>query len=170
MKNKKGDILDIMVLLITLTVFSIGLFIFAYVVPEITGGLSDAGMNNSAEGISAINTLYTFGVDGMQKGFFILFCGLIIGIMISSYFIKTHPIFLFLYIILLGISIILAVYLGNMYETFTNNPIFADRLADQTIINIVMNNIVQVILGVGALSLIIIFSKFAFGYSEPGGV
>jgi len=162
MKNKKGDILDIMVLLITLTVFAIVFFVFAYVVPQLTDGLSTAGLNNSAEGIDAIETLETFGVSGLQNGFFLIFSGLVMGIMVSSFFIRTHPIFIFLYIILLGLSIVLSVYMGNIYETLTENPIFAETLASQTIINIVMNNIVLVILGIGALSLIVIFAKYSF--------
>ena len=80
--------------------------------------------------------------------------------MISSFLARTHPIFLFLYIIFLGITVFLATYLGNFYETFSSADIFVDTLASQTLINFVMNNIVKITLGVGALSMVILFSKF----------
>ena len=82
------------------------------------------------------------------------------GIMISSFFIRTHPVWLFLYILFLGVAIFLSIYLGNAYYSMTINEVFADRLADQKYINFVMENIVWIILGVGALSLVIIFGKY----------
>jgi len=169
MKNKKGDILDILVFLLTIVILAIGFFTFSYVIPQITDGFKTAGLDNSAEGVSAIDHLESFGIVSIQRGFFFIFAGLIMGIMVSSFFIRTHPIFIFLYIFLLGITLVLGVYLGNMYQTFTENAIFATRLADQTWINLVMNNILKIILGVGAFSIIIIFSKYSvFGGSGNG--
>lgn len=167
--QKKGDILDIIIFLVTLIILSIGFFTFAYIVPNITDGFNNAGLNNSVQGINAIDHLESFGVVGIQRGFFFIFVGLIMGIMVSSFFIRTHPIFIFLYIFMLAIAVILSVYLGNIYETFTANPLFAERLADQTWINLIMNNIVKIILGIGALSIVIIFSKYTiFGGSGNG--
>ena len=59
------------------------------------------------------------------------------------------------------ITIFLATYLGNAYETLTSTAIFADTLASQSLINVVMNNIVKISLGVGALSMVILFAKFS---------
>lgn len=166
--NKKGDIFDILVFVIVLLVLAIGFFVISYTIPNITDGFNTAGLNNSAEGINAINQLENFGTIQLQRGFFFIFIGLILGIMVSAFFIRTHPIFLFLYIILMPLTVILAGYLGNFYETLTSYPIFADRLADQTLINIVMTNLIPISIGVGALSMIIIFSKFRiFGGAEP---
>ena len=167
MKNKKADILDMLVYMVVIFILAIGFFIFAFVVPEITDGLRNAGLNGSAEGLNAIETLNDFGTITIQRGFFLLFIGLAIGVMISSFFIRTHVIWFFLYILFLGLTVFIGSYLGNAYETMVENPIFAERLADQTLINIVMNNMIVVLIGIGALSLIIIFGKFVF--ASPGG-
>ena len=160
---KKGDLPDMLIFLVSVTVLAIGIFVFAYIIPTISTGLAEAGLNDSAEGIAAINQMSSLGTNVLQKGFFLLFVGLIMATMISSFLARTHPIFLFLYIIFLGITIFLSTYLGNFYETFSSTGIFADTLASQTLINLVMNNIVKITLGVGALSMVILFSKFATG-------
>ena len=159
-QTKKGDLPDMLIFLVSITVLAIGLFVFAFIIPTISTGLGNAGLNDSAEGIVAVNALSDIGTRVIQNGFFLLFVGLIMGTMISSFLARTHPIFLFLYIIFLGITVFLATYLGNFYETFSSADIFVDTLASQTLINFVMNNIVKITLGVGALSMVILFSKF----------
>lgn len=164
---KKGDLPDVLVWLITIFILAIGLFIFAYVIPTIGTGLSDAGLNKSTEGANAIQTFSSIGTVTIQRGFFMLFAGLIMGVMISSFLIRTHPIFMFLYVIFLGLSVFLATYFGNAYETLTSSTLFAGTLASQGLINVVMNNLPKITLGVGALSIIIVFAKFT---SARGGV
>lgn len=162
-QTKKGDLPDMLIFLITVFILAIGLFILAFVTPLIFNGLGTAGLNESSEGAIAINQMSNIGTNTIQKGFLLLFGGLIMSTMITSFLARTHPIFLFMYVIFLGITIFLATYLGNAYELLTNNPVFAETLASQSLINVVMENIVQISLGVGALSIVILFSKFTSG-------
>jgi hypothetical protein len=158
LKRKHGDITDSLALLITLFTLAIGLFILAWIIPQIATGLSGAGLNSTVEGTEAIRQLSDLGMNGIQKGFFWLFIGLCIAQLISAFYLDTHPIWLFLYIIMLGLTIILGAYLGNAYEQLINTSAFAGFA--QGYITIVMQNIIKITVGVGALSMIIIFSKF----------
>ncbi len=160
-QTKKGDLPDMLVFLISIFILAVGLFIFAFIIPTISNGLAEAGLNDSSEGAAGIAEMSSIGTVTIQRGFFFLFVGLIMSVMITSFLARTHPIFLFLYIIFLGITIFLATYLGNFYETLTSTPLFAETLASQTLINVVMENIVRISLGVGALSMVILFSKFS---------
>lgn len=166
LKRKKGDLPDMLIFMITVFILAIGFFIFAFIIPEITDGLSEAGLNESQEGFDAIQAVEEIGTVTIQRGFFFLFVGLIISVMITSFLSSTHPIFFFMYILFLAVTIFVATYLGNAYTQLTSNPIFAERMADQTLINVVMDNIILITLAVGALSFIIIFAKFR---SSPGG-
>ena len=158
---KKGDLPDILIFVITIFVFAIGLLIFAYVIPQISLGLETAGMNSSVSGQSAIDELTELGTNGMQKGFLFLFTGFIMGLMISSFLIRTHPIFVFMYIIFLGLTLFLGTYIGNAFEQVATSPALAATTETQTYITIIMQNIVLITLAVGALSMIIIFAKFS---------
>ena len=167
LKQKKGDITDMFVFLITIFTLAIGFFILAFVTPVILVGLKGAGLNETSEGGAAIAEVSNIGTITIQRGFFFLFVGLIISVMITSFFASTHPIFLFLYILILGVTIFLATFLGNAYELVAGTAVFSDTLESQTLINLVMNNIVMIVLAVGALSFVIIFAKFRGGGS-PG--
>ena len=168
LKYKKGDLPDMLIFLITIFIFAIGLLIMAFVIPEISSGLETAGMNESSEGQSAIDELTELGVNGLQKGFLFLFTGFIMGLMISSFLIRTHPIFIFLYILFLGLTVFLGTYIGNAFEQVATSDALAGTLASQGLISIVMQNIVIITLAVGALSMIIIFAKFS-GFGSRGG-
>lgn len=162
-QTKKGDLPDMLIFLVTVSILAIGIFILAFVIPEISDGLAEAGLNDSVEGTAAIEQMSNIGTKVLQRGFFLLFVGLIIATLISSFIARTHPIFLFLYIIFLAITILLSTYLGNFYESITSAVIFTDTLASQTLITFVMQNIAKITLGVGILSFVILFSKFTSG-------
>lgn len=167
--NKRGDATDILIFSLLIFTFAIVLFVFTFVIPEITDGLRAGGLNNTAEGSNAIDELEDFGSQGIQNGFFLFFVGLLIANLISSFLVRTHPIFLFLYFFILVITVLVGTFLGNAYDQLRNTPIFADQLASQTLINIVMENYILIIIGTAGLSMIIVFAKFSsFGRSVQG--
>ena len=168
LKSKKGEITDMLIFVVTIFALGIGLFMMMYITPTISNGLRGAGLNNTVEGANAIDAMNSVGTTVVNNGFLLLFVGLIISMMITSFLVRTHPIFLFLYILILAITLLLAAYLGNAYDQMIQNPIFASTLADATFINFILSHIVELSLAAGALSLIIMFSKFStYGGSEP---
>ncbi len=98
-KGKKGDVTDTIVFTILVFILVVGFFIISFVVPNITEGLRVAGLNGTSEGANAIDELDKFGTITIQRGVFFLVIGLMISTLISSFLIRTHPIFKFLYII-----------------------------------------------------------------------
>lgn len=169
LKYKKGDLPDMLIFLITMFIFAIGLLIMAFIIPAISDGLNTAGLNTTSEARLAIDEIAELGNEGMQKGFLFLFTGFIMALMISSFLVRTHPIFMFMYILFLGITVFLGTYMGNAFEQITTSPALVATTVDQGLITIVMQNIVVITLVVGALSMIIIFAKFSGIRSREGG-
>ena len=159
-QSKKGDLPDMLIFIVTIFVFSIGLLVLAFVVPEIADGLNIAGLNDSNATRDAITELENFP-NIINRGFFLLFAGLVMSLMITSFFVRVHPIFLFLWIIVLGITIFVGLYLGNAYETLQNVGVLSD--VNPTLINLVWENIIKITLAAGALSIVIVFVKFVSG-------
>ena len=155
--NKKADIFDMMSFVIVLFILTVGFFIISFIVPYITNGLRTAGLNNSVTGSYALNKLDDFGINGIQKGVFWVFIGLCIATLISSFFADTHPVWLFLYIFILIITIILAGYLANAYEQMINLDAFGGW--SQTYMAWIMQHIVLITLGIAIGSFIIMFTK-----------
>lgn len=166
-KQKKGELTDMLIFLITIFILAVGFFIMIFVVPQITGGLRTAGLNNSAETATAIDDTESIMTGVINYGFAFIFFGLIASLMITSFLVRTHPIFLFLYIFFLAITLLIGVYLGNYYDDLKSNTIFAATLNNASLINLIMNHIVEICLSVGALSMIIVFAKFStFGGTQ----
>ena len=168
-QSKKGDLPDMLIFIVTIFTFAIGLMVLAFVLPSIADGLSDAGLNDTSEGFNAIEELSILGSQGMQRAFFFLFVGLIMSTMITSFLTQTHPIFLFMYIFFLGVTIFVGGYLGNAFEQFASSPVLVDALGSQGLISVVMSNIVMITLVTGALSMIIVFAKFSGVGGGAGG-
>ena len=173
LKYKKGDLPDMLIFLITIFIFAIGLLIMAFVIPAISDGLNNAGLNSTSEARLVIDEIAELGNQGMQRGFLFLFTGFIMALMISSFLVRTHPIFMFLYILFLGITVFLGTFMGNAFEQVVTTEALAATAANQGLITIVMQNIVLITLVVGVMSMIIIFAKFSgigAGRSSGGGI
>ena len=167
--NKRGDVTDIITFLILIFILVVGLFIFAFIIPQITQGLENAGINETSEAADAIDKLEIFGTVQIQRGFFLIFVGLSIATFISAFLVRVHPIFMFLYILFIILTVFIGTYLGNAYDQMRNIPIFAETMASQTLINLIFENLLTIIIAVGAISLVIVFAKFSsFGRSSGG--
>lgn len=163
-RNKKGDVTDSIIVLVTIFILGLGLFIMAFIIPTLSNSLEDTVLNGSTEGANAIASLERFGVTNMQRGFLFVQAFLLIGVIVTAFLIRTNAVFSFLYILFLIIAIVLSVYLTNAYELIIANPAFAETATSQVFINFIMLNLTRITLITGALSLIVTFSKgFGFG-------
>lgn len=156
-KDKRGDIFDVMSFVIVFFIMATGFFIISFIVPYITNGLRNTGLNNSVQGVNALQKLDDFGTQGIQKGVVWIFIGLCVATLISSFFADTHPVWLFLYVFMLIITVILAGYLANAYEYMINLGVFGGW--QQTYPAFIMQHIVLITLGVAIGSFIIMFTK-----------
>ncbi len=164
LKQKKGDLSDTLIFVIAAFIFGVGMFVLMYAVPQIADGLRTAGLNSTVETNNAINSIDGFNTT-INYGTFFVFIGLLISIFITSFLVRSHPIFMIMYILFMPASIILSVYLGNAYNTLALNPAFASIYSQANLINLFFEHLVKITLVANILSMIIVFSKF----SSSGG-
>jgi hypothetical protein len=164
--RKKGDPTDALMFLIILFFVAVSLVITLYANSIIRDVISTTALNQStafSQIDSAFNVVQTLTV---QRGFVLFYGLLILGIIISSFMVRVNPIFIFIYIIILLVAIFTSIYLANVYAMLVATPAFADLATDYTMITWVMQNVVKILLAVGALSMIIIFGKIGQGGSS----
>jgi len=158
-KRKKGDVtapLLMIIILFTLAVCWIVLSLLGYQFKDI---IETTALNNSLAAPTITSGMDVLLTSSIPNGFIILFAFLIIGIIVSSFLIRIHPVFLFLYIIFAGLTLFVGVFLGNAYQKISEVEAFADIISTQTIPIWIMQNNLKIMLAVAALSMIIIFSK-----------
>jgi len=164
--KKKGDVSDVLLLVLIVTFLSISFIVVLFVNDTLKSVITDTALNESSSASTITASFDDINTYSVQRAFVIFFGILIIGIMASAFLVRIHPAFLFLYIIILGFTILISVFMGNLYETVITVEEFAAIAEQQTMITFIMQNIVKIALATGALSIIIIFAKI---FPTPGG-
>lgn len=113
MKNHKGNIIDIPYIAVIIIIFSISLLIGLHITEEIheqaVSGQLDENITQS--GLDAYKIL--------DKAAAIFLVSAILGVAISAYFIRTHPIWFVFAIFFLAIAILVSAILGNVFHGMT---------------------------------------------------
>lgn len=158
-KKKRGSsVIDIIFVVILL--FIVGLsFIFAkFTFDDInTELLADDDLNADAKTmLSDVNSGYTSWSDAI---FGFLFFGLIIFLLVGSYLIDSHPVFMVISVV---VFIFIVFIIGNVSNTFEETMNEAEFLALQNsypIMMFIMTHLIILISVVFALMLIILYGK-----------
>ena len=87
-------------------------------------------LDQTSGGIAMLNPLFPF-----------LLVGLFAFGLITALMGRSHPAFLFIGLIILAISIILAVVFSNSYESITQNPSFSNAAGEFGVVNLMMSNL-----------------------------
>ena len=161
MKNKKGDFSGLVYMIVFIAAFAIFLLIIGYITPQITTQLkSQIGtstlINNSLDSSTnvAAKTLPTIWLST----FVILFFGLLV----TSFLVQTHPIFVPIFVILLVLAIVVSVPLSNSYQALATGATLSGAATEQGMIGMVMGNLPMVTFILGLIIMIVTFAK-------PGG-
>jgi tetrahydromethanopterin S-methyltransferase subunit F len=158
--NKKGNfILDIMVILIIGFIFGIVFLVASKIHTSVSAKmLSSPSMQDS----------YTQDIINKNQGdngklldgifaFFIL--GLYIGLLLSAFFIKVHPIFFFISLFLLIVVVVIVLIFSNAWTTISNDAQFSDVKSNFPMTSFIMDNILIYSVVFAMLVAIIQFSR-----------
>ena len=159
-KNKRADIESILIFIVTMTALAVFLIIVYSVTSQVKGAMLNNTMLNNSEPVRDV--LGAHDTDILAKFdylYFILFAGLCLSIIIISFFIDSHPIFIPVYIIFFGISILIGVIMSRVYNTVATNVNFTSAVAEFPIMAAVYSNWIKIIIAIGVISMVIIFGK-----------
>jgi len=153
----------VMVVLFFLAVaFIIGIFVNS----TLSGVITSTALNDSAAAGDIVETFDDLNANGIQKAYVLVFALMIIFVMASSFLVRIHPFWMWIYIVMLIVTILTSVFMANTYGALADNAQIGAVIATQPMINFFMENMVKIALGVGALSMVIVFSKL---FSAPSG-
>jgi hypothetical protein len=165
LKNKRGDVSDVLVVMLIGVFLAVSFIVVLFVNDKIKDVITDTALNDTAVASDIVDAFDRVNSTTVQRGYALFMGFLIIGVVISSFLTRLHPAFIFLYIIVLAFTIFVSVFLGNMYEVLISNDSLAATAENQGMITFFMQHIVKITLAIGALSMIIAFSKI---FSRPG--
>lgn len=157
--KKKGQIEEIIITVIIVFFLAVSFIIVAYVNDKFSTIIKTTDLNDTDTAQVVIHNLDNITTNTIQNSFVFLFAFIIIGIIASSFLVKYHPIFIFIFIIFSVVGIILAAILGNVYHQVATIDEFANIAGQQTKITWIMEHIVEIMVGVAGLSLVVLFAR-----------
>lgn len=157
----KGNIaIDVIVILVAIVVFAIfsviGLRLFTDLNSEIQ---SDTTMtlNESKQVPQELYSKYPAMLDNAILFAFIL---LIMSSIISVFFMDSHPVFFFIFTIILVSVFVVSILLANGYDDLMSDDEFASSANQFTYTTYIMTHILQMMIATGFIIGISMFIKF----------
>lgn len=170
-KNKKGamELADSFYVVVYLFSAALFIFILYYAFNQMKSPMDDAltgstDFTGSGINITQMYSQTTSGVSLFNTLFPFLLFGLIAMVIVSAFFIDSHPIFFFVSLIILGVVILISVVFSNIYQTITEDSAFGTTSTEFSIMNIFMKKLPWIAAIVIFITIIVLWGK-----SQGGG-
>lgn len=158
--NKKGSARDVLMFGILIFAIAIGLFVINFIMTSAIDAMtSTSEINASNETVTVLEATKTSTLNRLDLFVLALFIGLVLAIIISGWLVGGHPIFMFLYFIVVIIGVIVSAFLSNVWETFTQSATFGTTIANFAISNNILLNLPIYTTVIGFIGIIVMFAK-----------
>lgn len=131
-KNKKGALTDLFVFMIGAFVLVIAVVILYYAVNvtneklheniEIFDKVLEGSSENATKLIDKTFGKVPTAYQSLKWITFMLIVGMMLSILITSFLVRTNPVFFIAYILIVVIAIVVSVPMSNTYEVIYQNP------------------------------------------------
>jgi hypothetical protein len=132
-----------------------------------TSMIGNPQLNSSAQAVSVLQAGKQ-ATNQMDYVVFGVFIALVLGIIITGWFVGGSTIFMVLYFFVWIIAVILAAVFSNTWETISQASIFGSTISSFPITNNIMANLPVYLAVVGFLGIIAMFAKPYFAQSGGG--
>jgi len=158
-KDKKGDFTGMLYLIVSIAAFAIFILILGYIGNLIGTEVKDK-INSDDEDINAsFQATIDVSNNTLSAVWYIVLAGLLLGLMVTAWYMPTNPILIAPFAILLLIAVILGVAMSNVYEALHDVPELSTSADNQSSVNFIMNKLPYFSLVVGIIALIVTFAK-----------
>lgn len=157
--SSKGQLgADMAIILVILFVTAIALPFIYFALSSVNDDIqADVGFTNESKtSLQETTDAFASTFDGI---FLLFLIGGWIFLLISTFFVDTHPIFFVLSIIIMIFIVVVTVILSNAYTDTMNDADIAAYEAEFPIMSWCMNNLVLIILAIGFTTIIALYSK-----------
>jgi len=164
-KDKKGGATEAITFAFWIFVISVGIIAIMFGFLQLTNPLRESVLGDDPEAAAAIDSMEGYIGASLPSAGLIIYFALILGMIFTAFFIRQHPIYAIVYILLGMASVIVAVVLGNAWSALTSTEAFSSVVSLNTYtktMNAILSNIVLITVVVFVLGFIITFAK-------PGG-
>lgn len=158
--QRKGNILDVGLVMVILFVVSIIFLLSTHVFGEFSGKWTNNTIVNSSQAsIDAVEDVENLLNTRFDWVGFTLLIGLTLSIIITGWLVSGNPIFTFIYFIIIVILVATSAIFSFTWEKVTDQAIFATTLNNYPILDLILTNFPIYITIVGFVGMIVTFAK-----------
>jgi len=159
MISKKGNPVAGLIFIVLIAAFAIFLLIVGFIGNEVATELKDKiGIIDEIN--DSLDTTITTATVTINTIWYILFAGLLLGLIVQAMMAQQYPkVMLPIFILTLIISVIVAIVMSNTYVAITENVTLASTSLYQQGIYFIMTKLPYLAVIVGILAMIIIFTR-----------
>lgn len=160
--DKKGNIGAILFMIASLGAFAIFLLVVGTIIPQINEKVEEgltSQTNVSEEVLAPLEKSTDITGSVLSSLWYIMFGGLLIGLIITGFLMPTNPIFIPIFAIMLITTIILAMAMSNAYEQIQSTAGFQVSVEEQGAIGFVMDKLPLIALIIGLIVLFVTYAK-----------
>lgn len=142
-----------------LFMLAIGFFVMTFTSDTITNSLTEnERFNESDQAVTAIESANT-AVHRSDYIFLGVFFALMLGLVITGWFIGGIPIFMFIYFLVNVVAVVFAAISSNVWQTITPASVFGTTLDALPITNHILSYLPFYIALFGTIGMIVMFAK-----------
>lgn len=157
--NKKGDFTGAIYLIVMVAALAFVILIAGYIGDTVTTEMKNTINTTNTEVNAAFDAGINLSNQTLSVVWFVVFGGLLLTLLVTSWFIPSQPVFVPIFAILLIITIMVGYAMSEAYTELYNVSQLSSIADTQTAVHFVMSNLAYIALVVGLLGLIITFAK-----------
>ena len=158
-KNKKGTIQDLVLIMVIIIFFAIGTLIVYKISDELNTQFQESEDIND-EGKVAFDSINNMFPNVIDNTFLLLIFGLGIGALILAFLVRVHPVFFVGFLLVLVIIIFVSGVFSNIYLEIANTDDFVGVAANLTFITHIIGKLPLIIGILGFLISIVMYKQF----------
>jgi hypothetical protein len=148
---------------------ALGLLIIGYVSTTLTTNLGNTTAFNSSVEAKAALSGTSHVMDKLDYIVLTVFIGMILALIITSWYIGASPVFIFVYFLVIVIGIICGAILSNAWESVSTHAPLSSMLASFPMTNHILLNLPFYIAAIGFIGMVVMFAKPYGMQSQEGG-
>lgn len=151
---------DIIVVGIILFVFAMAFFVIKFTADTaITSLVAIPQINQSTATVTALQGSQTNVNNRLDGLFFGVFIGLVIAMIITSWFVGANPIFLFIYFIIALISVVTSTVFADTWQSITQASVFGTTISTMPLTNHIISYLPIYLTVLSFIGIIVMYAK-----------
>jgi len=150
---------DVVLIGVLLFALGTGLFVVHYTSRTMFTEMLSIGAVNQTESAVTIFSSMNSTIDRFDWFMFVFFMGLMISLVVSSWFVPGHPVYAAVYMVVVVVGVVAAAVMSNAWEAVSQSSHFVSTLSSFPITNHLLSYLPYYVAGAGMIGLVVMFAK-----------